>query len=279
MRSKDVGEQNKLKILQSIVTGHPEGKSTSEISRETGLHRDTIHTLCKELIAADLIVKGSGKWGKYRLTEKATGDLRLLGWIFFKRGFKQVLRKGDVTSSGCKYSKLDFENISRISDKEFKRRMLFNSALLTGAYFLYVFLKSFEPAAIELPSAINRLQKKIKIKTSGSSKDELAQQWIKNAIQPYAMLAELHKLTFIKRNLKSSNNNTDDLSKDFNAASSEEGYRTLISEFAEVFSGINDILEKEWRDAIPKSDKYRNHYSKSTSAPTTTRNEAKKEKL
>ena len=170
-----------------------------------------------------------------------------------------------MSSSGCKYSKLDFEDILRISNNEYESRLLFNSALLIGAYVLYVFLKSFEPAIMEPPAAINRRQRKIKM--SGRHKDELSRLWVKNAIQPYAMLTELRKLNLIKQYLKPYTGSID-ASWGFNAIKSEQSYKRLISEFKEVFDGAYDILEKEVEKAAPMRDRYRRHYSESMSTAT-----------
>lgn len=259
MRKSDVGEANKFKILQCLASENS-SKSTSTISTETGLHRDTVHSLCRTLIAADLIVKGPGRWGRYSLTEKAFGDPRLLGWVFAKRAFKEILRKGDVSIIGCKYSKLDCEDLTRGTDREIECRLLFKYALLCGAYLLYVFLKSFEPPAIKPPHDINKRKRKIEI--NGRHKDELSHQWVKNAIQPYAMLAELRKQNFVKRYLKPYSG-SGDISWGFNVIADEKRHEKLMSEFAEVFSGVSDLLEEVWRSAKPEPDKYRKHYSKS----------------
>jgi hypothetical protein len=275
MRSKDVGEQNKFKILQCLAAGDADGKSTSTVSREIALHRDTVHSLCRERVAAGLVVKGSGKWGKFRLTEKAIGDPSLLGWAFSRRAFKEILRRGDASSSGCKYSKLDFKDVSKITDREFERRLLFNSALLIGAYVLYVFLKSFKPTDIEPPPTINRRQRKIKM--TGRHKHKLSSQWVKNAIQPYAMLTELRKENFIKQYLKPYSG-SDDRSWSFNEITSEQSYNRLMSEFGEVFDGVYRVLQKEVEKAVPIRDWYTVHYSESISAASSakTRKEEKK---
>ncbi|MFL6486511.1 MAG: hypothetical protein ACJ71D_07365 [Nitrososphaera sp.] len=59
---------------------------------------------------------------------------------------------------GCKYSNLDCEDMSRTNNREIECRLLFKYALLSGAYLLYVFLKSFEPGLSNhrLPSTDNR---------------------------------------------------------------------------------------------------------------------------
>jgi hypothetical protein len=134
------------------------------------------------------------------------------------------------------------------------------AALLIGSYVLYVFLKSFEPAAMEPPPDINRQQKKIKM--SARHTDELSSKWVKNAIQPYAMLTELRKVDFIKQYLKPYRA-SNDLSWGFNEVASREVYKRLMSGFAEVFDGVYHILEKDVEKALPMREWYRRHYSES----------------
>lgn len=77
----------------------------------------------------------------------------------------------------------------------------------------------------------------------GRPKDELSRQWVKNAIQPYAMLAELGKQSSIRRNLKPYSS-SDDLSWGFNVMINKKRYQRLMSEYAEVFSNVSELLEK-----------------------------------
>src|SRR5919108_2730970 len=211
MHTKDVGELNKAKILQCLASGDIDGKSTTSITNETGLHRDTVYTLCRQLIATGLVMKGQGRWGKYRLTQKALGDISLVGWIFGKNAFKEIWRKGSEILSDCIYcNNIDLNDASKISDEEFERRLLFSFTVLIGAYVLFVFLKSFEPSTIEAIAKSKRPFRKSlqKVGSGGSSnvsgrhKDELVRQWVNNAIQPYMMLTEFRKLRLIRRNLK-----------------------------------------------------------------------------
>jgi hypothetical protein len=259
MRSKDVGEQNKFKILSCLAGADIDGKSVSEICREIGLHRDTVHSLCRELINAGLIVKRRGKSGRYRLTEQALGDPGLVGWAFAKGAFKQILRKGNVTSSGCKYSALSFDNVATVTDREIECRLLFDCALLVGVYQMYTYLKAFEPAIMRTPSRVSRKQQKISV--SGRHKDELAMRWVNNAIQPYAMLVQSRRLKFIRRKLRPHDSSTD-LSWGFNVMT-EANYKRLMSEFAEVFGGVFGLLEKEMEKALAMKDRYKKYYLES----------------
>lgn len=259
MRTRDVGELNKMKVLQCLVSGDVDGKSTMNIANETGLHRDTVHSLSKQLIASGLVVKGQGRWGRYHLTEKALGDPSIVGWIFGRNAFKEIWTNESKILSDCQYCKdVDLNDVSKISDEEFESRLLFSFTVLIGAYVMFVLLKSFEPSVIE---AITKIKKKHfgaslekGGEVSGRYKDELVRQWVNNAIQPYMMLAEFRKLKLIGRNLKRLEDNDDasmDMSWGFNVMS-EENYKRLMSQFAEVFKGLHGVLEKEMKKATPR---------------------------
>ena len=276
MRNKDVGELNKIRILQCLASGDVDGKSTMNITTESGLHRDTVHTLSKQLIAAGLVVKGQGRWGKYRLTEKALGNISLVGWSFGKSAFKEIWRRGSEILSDCKYcNNIDLKDAPKISDEEFERRLLFSFTVLIGAYVMFVFLKSFEPSTIE---AIANSKKKpfrtslqkvggSNSNISGRQKDELVRQWVNNAIQPYMMLTEFRKLRLIRRNLKRVEDAaaSTDMTWGFNIMSAEN-YKRLMQQFTDIFKGLHGVLEKEMKKAPSTKDWYRRHYSESSAA-------------
>ena len=278
MHTKDVGELNRLRILQCLASGDVDGKSTMSITTETGLHRDTVHTLSKQLIAAGLVMKGQGRWGKYRLTQKALGDISLVGWSFGKSAFKEFWRKGSEILSDCKYcNNIDLNDAPKISDEEFERRLLFSFTVLIGAYVMFVFLKSFEPSTIEAIANSKRPFRKSLQKVVGSSnisgrhKDELVRQWVNNAIQPYLMLTEFRKLRLIRRNLKCVEDAaaSTDMSWGFNVMS-EENYKRLMQQFTDIFKGLHGVLEKEMKKAPSTKDWYKSHYSKSSAAAALT---------
>ena len=63
--------RNMRKILSSIANDMADKKSTSDIVKETGLHRDTVYSLGKELMHRFGLVEKKGHFGNYRLTPKA----------------------------------------------------------------------------------------------------------------------------------------------------------------------------------------------------------------
>jgi hypothetical protein len=259
MHTRDVGELNKVKILQCLASGDIDGKSTTSITKETGLHRDTVHTLSRQLIATGLVIKGQGRWGKYRLTEKALGDVSLLGWVFGRSAFKEIWENGSKILSDCQYCKnVDLNDASKISDEEFERRLLFSFTVLIGAYVMFVFLKSFKPSAIEaanLKKSFRTPLQKFGDDIRGRHKDELVRKWINSAIQPYMMLTEFRKLRLISRNLKryegAAAAASTDMSWGFNVMS-EENYKRLMSQFADIFKGLHGVLEKNEKGTLHK---------------------------
>jgi hypothetical protein len=275
MHTKDVGELNKVKILQCLASGDIEGKNTTSITNETGLHRDTVHTLSRQLIATGLVMKGQGRWGKYRLTEKALGDVSLLGWIFGRSAFKEIWENGSEILSDCQYcNNVDLNDAAKISDEEFERRLLFSFTVLIGAYVMFVFLKSFEPSAIEaanLKKSFRTPLQKVGGGISGRHKDELVRQWVNSAIQPYMMLTEFRKLRLIRQNLKRYQDAaaSTDMSWGFNVMS-EENYKRLMSQFVDIFKGLHNVLDKEMKKAPSTRDWYRRHHFESVAGAAVT---------
>jgi DNA-binding IclR family transcriptional regulator len=55
-KNKTIEEQNREKILRCLINAHPEGRSTSELTEDTGLDRDTIHEHCKAFSKQGLVI-------------------------------------------------------------------------------------------------------------------------------------------------------------------------------------------------------------------------------
>jgi hypothetical protein len=221
-------------------------------------------------------MKGQGRWGKYRLTQKALGDISLLGWIFGRSAFKEILKKGSKILSDCQYCKnVDLNDEAKISDEEFERRLLFSFTVLIGAYVMFVFLKSFEPSTTETANTKKSFRtplQKVGGSISGRHKDELVRQWVNSAIQPYMMLTEFRKLGLIRRNLKRYEGAAafTDMSWGFNVMS-EENHKRLMSQFADTFKGLHGVLKKEMKKAPSTRDWYyrRHHFESAAGAAGT----------
>ena len=172
---RSIGEQNKEKILERIAKSEPEGRSTSELREETGLHRDTVYNLSKQLEDEELIKK-SGKYGKYRLTEKAFNDPSIGSWIFRNEVMRSIARWSVSAARPNKFCNLD----TKIQDKEYEAEVeLFEFANKIGALIAYILLHALRPRDI----AINGTSKK-KVKLSGREKTEQATRWVENTISP-----------------------------------------------------------------------------------------------
>jgi hypothetical protein len=180
-RLKSAGEQNKDKIIKEVASSEPDGKSTGELHEITKLHRDTIYTLCKDLIDDKYLVK-SGKFGKYRLGPKALEDSALYGFLF---GSRVASKFSDIQPFICEYSKFcknkycrELLNQSpnwRARNEDLHDQLeLFEFALRIGAIITYELIQSAKYAKPEYLSA--------------AKKNERILKWIENSVRPFLLL-------------------------------------------------------------------------------------------
>lgn len=180
-KQKSIGRQNKEKILSCLLEAYPEGKSTSELVKTTGLHRDTIYTLCKDLITyRGIVVKKESKFGKYMLTAKALKDPEISGLLFSKYAYDKIMSR---------HVSINEKIPPKMSDIE---RMLFEFITKIGAFITYAMLKAllldnFDNTSTQNNAIINPSLKQIV---------DLRNAWVHGAIQPDRIFGELCKRAF-----------------------------------------------------------------------------------
>ena len=95
------GDETRQKILEIIIRSEPVGKTSGELVRETGLHRDYIRLICNGMVARGLIVRSGGKFGKYHLAPKTLkGNPRLNAHLFASKVCKEFNRLGNEAICG-----------------------------------------------------------------------------------------------------------------------------------------------------------------------------------
>lgn len=83
------------KMIHKIVTlSEPKGKSTSELVYDTDFHRDTIFSLCNELVHEGLLLKSGGKFGKYHLNPKSFENPELNASLLHRHIFRNFYDLG-----------------------------------------------------------------------------------------------------------------------------------------------------------------------------------------
>jgi hypothetical protein len=182
-KQKSIGQQNKEKIVSCLLEGYPKGKSTSELVKITGLHRDTIYTLCKDLTTnRGIVVKKEGKFGKYMLTAKALKDPGLSGLLFSKYAYDKIMSRHVSVN----------ENIpSNMSDEE---RMLFEFITKIGAFITYAMLEALQLDNHKLAIDIfDNTSTKNNASTTLNDKqrNDVRHAWVHGAIQPDRIFLEL----------------------------------------------------------------------------------------
>lgn len=184
---------NKQKILGTIAKSEPEGRSTSELVRETGLHRDTVYTISKQLEEEDWIKK-TDKYGRYHLTETAVMDPHTASWIFSAEVMGNFRKWYTPPSRPNKFSSYDDKNSDVVERElyEFGNKI---SALIT-----YILIQAIRPRDIRINGSKNNQTTK-KIKLSGKEKTEQARLWVEKTINPFRILFEFCRLPAVKKGL------------------------------------------------------------------------------
>jgi hypothetical protein len=244
-KQRSLGEQNKEKIMQCLALNHPLGRTTHELSVETGLDRDTIYTHGENLKKRGLVTK-EGKFGKYQLTERALNDPSIGSWIFRSEIMRSIARWAVPADRPNKFCSL----APKISYKEYETEAeLFCFANKIGALITYILLHALRPRDI----AINRISKK-KIRLSGKEKTEQATQWVENTISPARLLFEFSRLRSVKRGLAVHGWIHPALKDQYRTIDTgdplwtayeldEENFKKLTTAFANIYPEINEQLE------------------------------------
>ena len=110
--------KNMRQMLLHIGEEIAKGKSTNDLEKEIGLHRDTIHLIGKELKQLGLVEK-KGHFGNYRLTPKAYQNhaylaQRLIGGLLRDISFRsQYISLNNTFGCEVSFPKVRLFNQSR----------------------------------------------------------------------------------------------------------------------------------------------------------------------
>jgi hypothetical protein len=191
---RTIGEQNKEKILEDIARSG--GRSTGQLKEDTGLSRETIYTLCRQLEQAGLISK-KGKFAKYRLTNKALEDPALSSWIFSREAMKSFSRWTVMASRPNKFSTINEENHAA---EYLAQRELFEFGNKIGALITYILLQAIRPRILRINGTKTSGTAK-KVQLSGKEKTEQAKLWVEKTINPFRILFEFCRVPTIAKGL------------------------------------------------------------------------------
>ncbi|MGD9532198.1 MAG: hypothetical protein AB7V56_00305 [Candidatus Nitrosocosmicus sp.] len=185
---------NREIILDCVTKNEPYGISTSDLSSNTGLHRDTIYSLCLELSKENVIYKANKK-GKYHLTKQAAQDPLLQYAIFGQNSFREIVKSFPQYMTNRKQTKKDYEDACKEIDRtnEFLKyvktddeRVLLNFILDCGKLLLYILLRAIEP---------------YETKEDGKIKREKSIIMTRKSIDPTAILNEFVELPIVKKGI------------------------------------------------------------------------------
>ena len=224
-KRKEERNENQNKFLQCITF---EGKTTAQILNETGLHRDTVHIIGRELMKQGRVIK-VGKFGKYRLTEVAFMDPGVRAWRFHVKAIKEILTRKVFVHN--KFIKNKINAKVPIEEED-----LFVFSVKIGALITYILLKATRPTDLANQS---ESQKDL-------IKDQLSKRWVEDAINPYHLMAEFRKLGIVTRGRKPYD--PKDSTWSINEMVDKKNYNNLILAFKSIYPAIFPVLEEIYHE-------------------------------
>lgn len=265
MTDKNVGgiTSSKSRILDLIAENNNE-LTTTELVKQTGLHRDTVYINCKELIEEGYITK-RGKKGTYYLTLKAFNQPNLRGQNFARIVTKIMRRYGIPFITEPEIQSL-FDT-KKYPDLPVIQQQILSLALSMGAYITYAFLQSLNPNdwIFSILSSDNNKEKwdKGMSALTAQEKDEVIRSWIKSAVNPLYLLMQFKRLNIVKRHdfdklIKSYSQIFPDLYKQFEGINRRmnEPQQTERSDeeiYGEDKTGYLDSLDRRNKNKIKSS--------------------------
>jgi predicted transcriptional regulator len=175
--------KKEARILEILVMNSKKGVHHIELAKKIGIDRKNLTPYMERLIAKKLIRREAGRQGKYFPTEYAYRDTRLSADVFGSK-FRSGLLKKDIlvtTNKGTEYQIppeycIDFTIYRKYFEPKFTEqdrieRTLFEFSNKIGAFITFTLIQ-----------AMSRDNKRLIFSKENIARDELIEEWIKNAI-------------------------------------------------------------------------------------------------
>lgn len=177
---------NEKEILERILWNEPDGRSTGELSFDTGLHRDTVYDICEDLIKREIIVKPHKK-GKYHLADGAYRHSKIRNSLYKMKIMNTILKWHIPISKENAFCKIN-------NDPDPDQLSLFLFTNRIGACIAFVMMEAIRPGKYTpiLPNNIH-----IDTNASGKIRDQLALQWIQDLLEPKGLLWLFFKISIL----------------------------------------------------------------------------------
>ena len=194
--------KHKRRILESLEKNGP--SSTSELEKNTQLHRETISILCNQLISEGWIYNKENKHGKYRLTEKSI--------FYFPSGSnfrRKLISKFDklplVTEENNNLFNID--NKKLINDRDyFDKYGIFEFSNRIGALITYLIIQALHQKGLVPIDEISLNFKNSQFELiKGRDRNTIAQNFIDSVIDPDFLIQNFSVLRIVRTGLKINN--------------------------------------------------------------------------
>ena len=243
------GEDTKQKILEIIAESEPDGKTSGELVKNTGLHRDSIRLACNSLTRENLIVRSGGKLGKYHLVSKIFEEdpglnAFLSGTAITNKFYELTEYPTCINNIFCntifcqeKWKSEDYDNPDNLVDEVY----IFEFALRLGAVIIYQLIQAVRFSQLH--------------KYSTTAENNLLIKYIENAVRPLLLIRIFRKLFPVSRRLNTDSDEGLTLFLDLQDNKLDDLMRIFRNTFPDLFVGLENIRT----DEIPKQIEWRKH--------------------
>ena len=271
---RSLKHQHKERIYGIVALSEPHGRSTNELVNDTGFHRDTVFTLCNELIQEGLLLKNGGKFGKYHLNPKSFENPALNASLlqrhvsrsFYDLGQEDICVRNDFCNKELCKKIIAGDDPSLVHYRE--GLSFFEFSLKMGAIILYELLQAVrftqrhmqEKANIQLPNS----------EMGYTIKNEFAFKYLNNVISSSLLVSVFRDLDIVGKRLKpwdlieeakndeQERKQQEQLESRPSILELEEGkFEELENVFKSIFPRLYEDLEKIRTNDIPKEIDWR----------------------
>jgi hypothetical protein len=248
-------ESRKEEICKIVALSEPDGRSTSELVKDTGYHRDTIHVLCKELEHSGLVIK---KVRKYHLKPKAfEEDAGLNGFLFntkIRKGFYHLVDTGICAKNiFCDHKlcerALNFDE--NRSEDLIDKIHFFEFALRLGAITTYQLIQSMRYSQQKQYSRVSNKQPR-NIILNNLIRNEQVFKYIENVLKPSSLIHIFRHLYPVRKRLKEEPQDLVKIVTSEEEARKHQQQSKSFPSYLELQDGEFEQLEKMYQETFPE---------------------------
>jgi len=252
--------KKEAEILKIIIKYSKNGIHHVELSKKIGIDRKNLTPYMTKLIAIGLIRRESGRQGKYFPTDQAYIDTRLSADVFGRKFRSGILKNDEIVTTNKRteidaHYCIDFTIYKRYFEPKFTEEdriehTLFEFSNKIGAFITFTLIQ-----------AMSLDNKNLIFSKENIARDELIQEWIKNAMLDVIPALAWEFRTKVYKSLdkypKNHNSKLTFLSKRPRLLFSKEDTRVLSGAFTRIYTLLSYELENILKELPNATDSFK----------------------